>query len=127
MKTLYALSLPLALLCAPFASAAGAGATDVMTVAPDHYTVLVDNAHVRVVKNTLRPGEKDGMHTHAAGWFYVDQGGTMKVVQADGKEGVWAPATGESGWMEAEGLHSSENTGTAPMSFILVEVKSAAK
>ena len=69
MKIMLALTLPLALFCTPLASAGEAGATDVMTVAPDHYTVLVDNAHVRVVKNTLAPGEKDGMHTHAAGWF----------------------------------------------------------
>ncbi len=29
--------------------------------------------------------------------------------------------------MDAEGPHISENVGTAPMGFILVEVKSAAK
>jgi oxalate decarboxylase/phosphoglucose isomerase-like protein (cupin superfamily) len=125
MKTLKRLALPFALVLAPFAMAATEG--DVMTVAPDHYTVLVDNAHVRVVRNVLAPGEKDGFHTYAAGWFHVDQGGSMKVVQADGTESTWAPATGESGWLNAEGMHTSENIGKAPMSFILVEVKSAAK
>lgn len=125
MKALTLLALPLVLSCAPCAMAGGAG--DVMTVAPEHYKVLVDNEDVRVVKNTLAPGDKDALHTHAAGWFFVDQGGTMKVVTADGTESTWAPATGESGWLEAEGLHTSENIGKAPMSFILVEVKSAAK
>jgi quercetin dioxygenase-like cupin family protein len=111
----------LTLLAAPVALA-----QDALKAAPDHYKVLVDNAQVRVIQNTLKPGEKDGTHTHPAGWFYVTQGGKMKVVAADGKVEMWEPKTGDSGWMEAEGKHTSENVGTAPMSFILVEVKSAA-
>ena len=49
----------------------------------------------------------------------------MKVTRADGKVDLWEPKTGDSGWMEAEGAHTSENVGSAPMGFILVEVKSA--
>jgi quercetin dioxygenase-like cupin family protein len=55
-----------------FASTA-ALAQDAVKVASDHYKVLVDNAHVRVIENTLKPGEKDEMHTHPSGWFYVRQ------------------------------------------------------
>jgi oxalate decarboxylase/phosphoglucose isomerase-like protein (cupin superfamily) len=94
-----------------------------MVVAPEHYKVRVDNAHVRVVENVLRPGEKDGMHTHAAGWYYVTQPGTMKVTHPDGTSSMWDAKAGEAGWMEAEALHTSENVGNAPMGFILVEVK----
>jgi oxalate decarboxylase/phosphoglucose isomerase-like protein (cupin superfamily) len=104
-----------------------AAAQDVMAVAPSHYKVRVDNAHVRVVENTLGPGEKDPLHTHAAGWYYVTKPGKMKVVHADGKSEIWDAKEGEAGWMEAEGPHTSENVGTAPMGFILVEVKGAAK
>jgi len=50
----------------------------------------------------------------------------MKVTHPDGKSEIWAPKTGDSGWMEAEAPHTSENVGTEPMGFILVEVKSAA-
>ncbi|SRR5258708_14791754 len=100
---------------------------DVMKAAPDHYKVLVDNEHVRVVENILKPGEKDSWHTHAAGWYYVTKPGTMKVVHADGKSEIWEAKAREAGWMEAEAPHTSENTGKTPMSFILVEVKSAAK
>lgn len=107
-------------------AARAALAQDAVKVAPDHYTVKVDNAQVRVIENVLKPGEKDGVHTHPAGWFYVTQGGRMKVTHADGKVETWEPKTGDSGWMEAEGAHTSENVGTAPMGFILVEVKSAA-
>jgi hypothetical protein len=98
---------------------------DVMTVAPEHYKVRVDNAYVRVVENVLGPGEKDGMHTHPAGWYYVTLPGTMKIGHPDGTTKTWEAKAGEAGWMEAEGLHTSENAGTQPMGFILVEVKSA--
>ncbi len=77
---------------------------DAVKVAPAHYQVKVDNAQVRVIENTLAPGEKDPMHTHPG----------------EAKEG-------EGGWMEAEGPHTSENIGKTTMGFILVEVKSTAK
>ena len=109
------------------ALADSAKAQDVMAVAANHYKVLVDNTHVRVVENVLAPGDKDPVHTHAAGWYYVTVPGKMKVVHADGKSEIWDAKVGEAGWMEAEGPHTSENVGTAPMGFILVEVKSAAK
>ena len=102
-------------------------AQDVMVVAADHYKVLVDNANVRVVENTLAPGEKDSSHTHPAGWYYVTKPGRMKIVHEDGKSVIWEAKAGEQGWMEAEGAHTSENVGATTMGFVLVEVKSAAK
>ena len=102
-------------------------AQDVMVVAANHYKVLVDNHSVRVVENTLGPGEKDPMHSHPAGWYYVTKPGKMRVVHEDGKAVVWDAKAGEAGWMEAEGPHTSENIGATTMGFVLVEVKSAAK
>ena len=107
--------------------AATAFAQDVMKVAAEHYKVKVDNAHVRVVENILAPGEKDAMHTHPAGWFYVTIPGTMKIVFANGKTDTWEAKAGESGWMEAEGPHTSENVGKTTLGYVLVEVKSAEK
>jgi oxalate decarboxylase/phosphoglucose isomerase-like protein (cupin superfamily) len=110
---------------ATIALASVASAQDVMTVAKDHYRVLVDNPQVRVVENTLLPGQKDALHTHQAGWYYITKPGTMKVVFADGRTELWTPKAGESGWSPAEGAHTSENIGNAPMSYVLVEIKSA--
>lgn len=110
-----------------FLAGASAFGQDAAVVAKDHYKVLVDNVHVRVVENTLKPGEKDPTHTHPAGWFYVTKPGTMKVVHADGKTETWEAKAGEQGWMEAEGPHTSENVGKTTMGFVVVEVKSAAK
>jgi quercetin dioxygenase-like cupin family protein len=105
--------------------AASAHAQDVMKVAPEHYKVLYEDAHVRVIENTLGPGEKDAMHTHPSGWYYVTKPGTMKVTYADGKVDTWEAKAGEQAWLKAEPPHTSENMGKAPMGFILVEVKSA--
>jgi oxalate decarboxylase/phosphoglucose isomerase-like protein (cupin superfamily) len=115
------------LLLGAAATAADAPQLDVMKAAPAHYRVLVENDHVRVVENTLPPGGKDGLHTHAAGWYYVTHPGRMKVVHEDGKSEVWEAKAGESGWLKAEGPHTSENLGDAPLGFVLVEVKSAAQ
>jgi len=101
-------------------------AQDVLQAAPNHYKVRVDNADVRVIENVLAPGEKDPTHTHPAGGYYVTLPGKMKVVRADGTSEIWDAKAGEAGWMEAEGPHTSENIGAAPMGFVLVEVKSAA-
>lgn len=87
-----------ALTAAMAAAVAADESQDVMKVAPEHYAVRVDNADVRVVENTLRPGEKDGWHTHPAGWYYVTKPGKMKVVYADGKESIWDAKAGEVGW-----------------------------
>ena len=102
-------------------------AQDVMKVAKDHYKILVENEFVRVVENTLAPGEKDPFHTHPAGWYYVTNPGKMKVVFATGKTELWEPKAGESGWSPAEAAHTSENVGNAPMTYVLVELKQPPK
>jgi quercetin dioxygenase-like cupin family protein len=104
-----------------------AAAQDVMKVAKEHYKVLVENEYVRVVENTLAPGEKDPQHSHPAGWYYITRPGKMKVVFATGKSELWEPKAGESGWSPAEGAHTSENVGEAPMSYVLVEIKQPPK
>jgi quercetin dioxygenase-like cupin family protein len=121
MRIGYAVMAALPLLAGP------AQAQDVMKAAPEHYRVLVENEYVRVVQNTLAPGEKDALHTHPTGWYYVTQPGRMRVVSRSGRTDLWAPAAGEAGWSRAEGPHTSENVGDTPMSYVLIEVKAAAR
>jgi beta-alanine degradation protein BauB len=102
-------------------------AQDVVKVAPAHNKVLLENAEVRVIENKLAPGEKDAMHTHAPGWYYVKQPGTMKVVHADGKMDTWEAKAGEGGWLQTLDPHTAENIGKTTLVYVLVEVKSAAK
>ena len=100
---------------------------DAVKAAPKSFKVLKENEHVRVVQDTLAPGEIEAMHTHPAGWYYVTKPGKMKVTYANGKSTVWDAKAGEQSWMDAEAAHTSENIGKTTIQYVLVEVKSAAK
>ena len=100
-------------------------AQDVVKVAPEHNKIILENADVRVIENTLAPGEKDAMHTHSSGWYYVTKPGTMKIVFADGKVAIWEAKEGEGGWLQTKSAHTAENVGKTTLVYVLVEVKSA--
>ena len=100
-------------------------AQDVVKVASDHNKIILENADVRVIENTLAPGEKDAMHTHPSGWYYVTKPGTMKIVFADGKVATWEAKEGEGGWLQTKAPHTAENVGKTTLVYVLVEVKSA--
>jgi oxalate decarboxylase/phosphoglucose isomerase-like protein (cupin superfamily) len=70
-------------------------------------------------------GEKDAMHTHPSGWYYVTQPGTMKLAFADGKVATWEAKQGEGGWLQTKAPHAAENVGKTTLVYVLVEVKSA--
>ena len=92
-----------------------------------HCKVIAENEHVRVLEFTLPPGEKDAMHTHPAGVYVVTSPGKMKVTPASGAPETWESKPGETAWMNPEGAHTSENVGKSTISFVLVEVKGAAR
>lgn len=128
MNSKYAPRLSHALMGTFFAAfALCCGAQDVVKVSPVHNKIKAENADVRVIEATLAPGEKEGIHTHPAGWLYVTHPGTLKVVYADGKVEMWSAKAGESEWSEAERSHTSENIGKTTVGYVLIEVKSAAK
>lgn len=102
-------------------------AQDAVKVAPNSFKVLVENEHVRVIQDTLAPGETEAMHTHPAGWYYVTMPGTMKITRPGGKTEIWNAKAGEQAWMGPDPPHMSENTGKSTIQYVLVEVKSAAK
>ena len=102
-------------------------AQDITKVAAEHSKILLENEDVRVVQIKLAPGEKDAVHTHPAGWYYVVKPGTMKVTFADGKTSMWESQAGESGWLKTRAPHADKNTGKTTIVWVLVEVKSAEK
>jgi oxalate decarboxylase/phosphoglucose isomerase-like protein (cupin superfamily) len=102
-------------------------AQDVVKVAGEHNKTLMEDQDVRVIQNTLAPGEKDALHTHPHGWYYVVKPGKMKVVFKDGTEAIWDAKQGEGGWIKARAAHTSENIGDTTLVYVLVEVKSAEK
>ena len=100
-------------------------AQDAVKVSPQINQVLVDNAHIRVVKSTFAPGQKEATHSHPAGWYIVTQGGDLLVTPAAGKASHWLAKTGEQAWMEPESAHTAQNVGHGTFEYILVEVKGA--
>lgn len=102
-------------------------AQDIVKVAPEHSKVLMENDDVRVVQTTLAPGQKDPMHTHPSGWYYVVTPGKMKITFPDGKVALWESEAGEGAWLKTKSPHEDENVGTTTIVWVLVEVKSAEK
>jgi len=100
-------------------------AQDVLKVSPSTNKVLVDNQHVRILESTFKPGTKEPMHTHPAGWYYVTKAGTLKVTYASGKVEMWTPKVGEQAWMDGEEAHTAENVGKTTLQYLMVEVKAA--
>jgi beta-alanine degradation protein BauB len=120
-KIVVGAGLGLLFFCAP-----GSRAQDAVKDSPEHYKIKLENEHVRVIENILAPGEKDPMHTHPSGWYYLTKPGTMKVFHADGKIEIWQATAGEAGWLATLDPHTCENVGKTTMGFVLMEVKSAA-
>jgi quercetin dioxygenase-like cupin family protein len=111
------------LLCAcvtPMVSAQDAVKTD-----PNHYTVVSENAKVRILKVHYGPHEKSIMHSHpdSVAVFLTDA--TVTFHLPGGKTQDSTVKAGDSQYTPAT-VHLPENTGDSPMEVILVELKGKA-
>ena len=104
------------LLLAPPGHAQDAAVVNAHTV-----KVVLDNAKVRVLEATLKPGDKENLHSHPAAVIYVVDGGKVrnhigdKVTEAD-------LVTGQTLYRDPV-AHWAENIGTTTIHLILVELK----
>ncbi len=98
---------------------------DAVAASPDKFTVLLENAHVRVVEYVLKPGEQDAWHTHPPKVSYVLSTGTLRITLEDGTSFLTHEQAGTAGWMDSLGRHYGENVGETPVRILLVEVKAA--
>jgi quercetin dioxygenase-like cupin family protein len=101
-------------------------AQDPVKAAPDAFKERLNNAHVRVLEYSSKPGQKEAMHSHPAVVLYVIQGGKLKSTAPDGTSKVIDYRAGDVIWREAV-THSGENVGTTEMKSLLIEVKQPAK
>ncbi len=102
---------------------AAAQAQDWLAAAPGHKTVLVDNAHMRMVAVTIPPGGKEPMHTHPQYIEYVLDAAKMRVQYAGKEPEIWEPEAGKSYAGEPDPPHSLENIDTKPFRILLIEMK----
>jgi quercetin dioxygenase-like cupin family protein len=97
-------------------------AQDAVKVDPKHYSVVSENAQVRILKVHYGPHEKSVMHSHPAtvAVFLTDAKG--RFTYPDGKKEDFAPKAGEAQYA-ASITHLPENTGDNGMDVIVVELK----
>ncbi len=99
-----------------------ARAQDPTVVDSTHYTVVLENDQVRVLRITYGPHEKSVMHYHPAGVavFLTNQHG--KFTFPDGQTTEWEAKPGDAIWAE-DGAHLPENLTGDRIEVILVELK----
>jgi quercetin dioxygenase-like cupin family protein len=100
-------------------------AQDAAKVDPTHYTVVSENAQVRILKVHYGPHEKSIMHSHPAtvAVFLTDATGQFNY--PDGKKESFTVKAGDAQY-SASTVHLPENTGDAGMDVIVVELKGKA-
>jgi quercetin dioxygenase-like cupin family protein len=106
------------------ACSSGGGSDDPVASAPTHYSVLLENDTVRVLKITYAPGEKSDMHRHPDAIVIGLSGGKTRFTMPDGKAEDAELMTNAGLYMPA-GQHAPENVGTTRLEAILVEFKKA--
>lgn len=99
-----------------------AAVQDPVIADPKHYSVLIDNEQVRVLRINYGAKEKSPMHSHpdAIAVFQGDQ--RARFTLPDGQSLVRDMEAGQVAWMPAE-IHAPENLGDKPLRLILVELK----
>jgi len=97
-------------------------AQDVMKVAPDSHTVLLENDQVRVLKVIMKPGQKAPMHSHPHNVAYYLSDAKVKITLPDGKTQEREIKAGSSSWSEAT-THMAENIGSTELQEIQIELK----
>lgn len=104
------------------AGTALAFAQDPVEVAGDHYSVILENDEVRVLRIQYGPGETTAMHYHPDGVAFFVTDGSFRFTMPDGTTVEASGTAGETIWAPG-GAHSPENAGSEPAEVILVELK----
>ncbi len=97
-------------------------AQDAAKVDPKHYTVVLDNASVRVLKISYAAGDKSVMHQHPDAIVIPLVNSKVRFTLPDGKSEDSELAAGSAMYTPA-GTHNPTNIGTTAVDAILVEFK----
>ena len=96
---------------------------DPLVVNSKTIALKLENARVRVLEGTLKPGDKEKTHSHPAYVIYVIAGGKVRNYAADGTATDVEFKTGDVIYRDPL-THSAENIGNTTIRFLLVELKS---
>jgi quercetin dioxygenase-like cupin family protein len=90
---------------------------------PEMNKVLIDTTLVHAVEVSMQPHEKSEVHSHPAHFFYALTDGKLVVHYTDGKDETYELKAGDNGFSVPERPHVTENAGSKPIKFLLVELK----
>jgi len=88
---------------------------------PEHYKVVFENDHVRVLEYRDHPGESTTPHQHPDSVMYTLSSFRRRLVSGDVRREVELQA-GVVGWLPAQ-EHHGENIGDTPTHVLFVELK----
>ena len=99
-------------------------AQDPVKTSPNNYSVILDNAAVRVLKVSYGAGEKSPMHQHPDHIAVALVTSKVRFTMPDGKSEERDMAADSATYVPA-GSHSPTNVGTGRIEAIVVELKGA--
>ncbi len=99
-----------------------AKAQDVLKVAPEQFKVLLENEHVRVLEFKMKPGDKQGMHTHPATVHIELTPTKVKITNPNGKAIEVEGKQGEALWVGPV-KHTVENIGKDEIHGYIIELR----
>ena len=85
-------------------------------------SVRFENDRVRVLELRLKPGEREGMHTHPQYVLYPLTDYRVKNTNADGTVRVFERKRGDVFWGEPV-THGGENVGETEVHAVIVELR----
>lgn len=95
---------------------------DPLKVNPKTIALKLENSRVRVLEATLKPGDKENVHSHPASVIYVIEGGKFRNYATDGTTAEVELRTGDTLYRDPL-THSAENIGATTIRLVLVELK----
>ena len=88
---------------------------------PEHYSLLLENDEVVVLKMTLKPSEQDNWHKHNAETVYFEKGGKA-TISTNGKQMTLDIPDRHVMWHD-KWQHQVKNVGDTTITAIIVERK----
>lgn len=97
-------------------------AQDAVKVDPKHYSVVSENAQVRILKVHYGPHEKSVMHSHPAAVAVFLSDSKAQFTYPDGKTEDVTTKAGDARYTPST-VHLPENVGDSGLDVIVVELK----
>lgn len=98
-------------------------ADDAVNIAPHLHSVTFEDDKIRVLKVSVKPGDKAEMHWHPRNINYVLSNGTLRFNRPDGTTVHVSLTEGQVTSSPTESSHAVENIGDSIVETIQVELK----